>query len=219
MREAPPLVVFDFDGTLVHGDSVTGFALGYVLRRPARMLAMAPLLPFALGLMLVGPARSVGVGLFWWLLTWGTRTRPLVLALRSYSRTALARRANEATLAALAAHVAAGHTVIVATAAPAVVVRELLCARGLPAVRVVGTRLRRRWGGLVTDPHCIGITKVHELERRHGFTHWSEVYSDSHLDLPLMLRASAVTLVAPNRWARAHIVARLRAGVPVREIA
>jgi phosphatidylglycerophosphatase C len=219
MREAPSLVVFDFDGTLVHGDSVTGFAVDYLLHRPVRLLCLLPSLPFALLLMLVGPTRSLGVTLFWWLLTFGTRTRPLAEALRDYSRTTLSERGNAATLAAFTTHLGQGDLVVVATAAPALVVHQLLRARGVPGARVVGTRLRRRFGGLVASPHCIGITKVHELERRHGFTHWAEVYSDSALDLPLMLRANAVTLVAPNRRARARIGASLAAGVPVRVIA
>ena len=219
MNAEPALVVFDFDGTLVHGDSMTGFAIEYVRRRPVRLLLMLPFLPVALVLMLVPPTRSFGVTLFWWLLTCGTRSRVFAEALREYCRTTLAARGHTATLAAFAEHLARGDAVVVATAAPALVVHELLRERGLSGARVVGTRLSRCWGGFVTAPHCIGATKVSELERRHGLTRWAEVYSDSDLDLPLMLRASAVTLVAPSRWARARIGARLGPEVPVRVIA
>jgi phosphatidylglycerophosphatase C len=216
MPSEPVLVVFDFDGTLVHGDSITGFAFEYLRARPLRLLSMLPLLPLALVLMLMGPTRSAGVSFFWWLLTWGTRARVVGEALRRYARATLPPRGNTASLAALALHLEQGHTVIVATAAPACVVRELLRARGLPPGRVVGTRLARRMGGLVARPHCIGETKVHELERQFGLTRWSEVYSDSALDLPLMRRASSVTLVQPSAFLIARVERALGGRIPVR---
>jgi len=210
------VVVFDFDGTLVHGDSVTGFAIEYVRARPLRLLVMLPFLPLALVLMLVAATRSPGVSFFWWLLTWGTRARIVGEALRKYCRTTLAARGNVATLGALADHAKKGDTVIVATAAPPGVVRHLLRARGLPPVRVVGTLVKRRLGGLVTHPHCIGAVKVRELERRFGITRWAEVYSDSALDLPLMRGASAVVLVEPNAVSRSLVERALAGKVPVR---
>jgi len=216
MASEPVLVVFDFDGTLIHGDSITGFALAYLSARPLRLLLMLPLLPFVSVAMLVGPTRSAGVSSFWWLLTWGTRARVVGEALRRYTRATLGPRGNGAALAALAAHVAQGHAVIVATAAPACVVRYFLRVRGLAPARVVGTRVERRLGGLVTRPHCIGETKVHELERRFGITRWSEVYSDSALDLPLMRRSSAVTLVDPGALSRARVERELSGRMPVR---
>jgi phosphatidylglycerophosphatase C len=194
---------------------MTVFAVEYLLRRPVRLLLLLPALPLALALMLVGPTRTLGVSVFWWLLTCGTPARPLARALRAYARTTLAARGNVVTLAAFARHLGRGDRVVVATAAPALVVHQFLRERGLAGARVVGTRLLRCSGGLVTAPHCIGVTKVKELERRLGVTHWAAVYSDSALDLPLMTHASAVTLVRVSRSARARIQARLRADVPV----
>ncbi|HWP09496.1 MAG TPA: HAD family hydrolase [Polyangiaceae bacterium] len=214
--EPARVVVFDFDGTLVHGDSVTGFAIEYLRARPLRLLLMLPFLPLALLLMLVGASRSAGVSFFWWLLTWGTRARVVGEALRTYTRRTLAQRGNGATLAALADHDKKGDLVIVATAAPASVVHHLLRARGLPPARVVGTLVKRRFGGLVTRPHCIGAVKVRELERRLGITRWAEVYSDSALDLPLMRQASAVILVEPNAMSRSLVERALAGKVPVR---
>lgn len=214
--EPERVVVFDFDGTLVHGDSVTGFAIEYLRARPLRLLAMLPFLPVALLLMLVGASRSAGVSFFWWLLTWGSRARVVGEALRTYTRRSLAQRGNAATLAALAEHAKQGHAVIVATAAPASVVHHLLRARGLPPARVAGTLVKRRLGGLVARPHCIGAVKVRELERRFKITRWAEVYSDSALDLPLMHRASSVILVEPNAVSRSLVERALAGKVPVR---
>jgi phosphatidylglycerophosphatase C len=149
-------------------------------------------------------------------LSFGTPARPLAAALVRYVDTVLAMRGNAAALAAFASHLARGDRVLVATAAPPLIVRRFLRAKGLPAVSVVGTRLLRRSGGLVARPHCIGQTKVVELERRHGLTEWAEVYSDSALDLPILLRARAVTLVEPSASGRARVERALAKGVSLR---
>ena len=76
--------------------------------------------------------------------------------------------------------------------------RGLLRARKLPLIPIVGTRLRRRWGGLVTETHCIGKTKVRELQRKLGIREWSAVYTDSFADRSLLSGARNITLIAPS---------------------
>ena len=190
-----PVVVFDFDGTLVHGDSFTRFALEYLLENRWRALLVLPCLPFVAALMLFRPTLSPGVSLFCWSLTFGLGQRPFVAALRRFAEKTLPRYVNERALAELSDRLARGETIVVATAAPPVLVRTLLRARRLAGVRIAGTRLVRCAGGLVTRPHCIGETKLHELRRKFGLTEWDHVYTDSALDLPLARRACAVTLV------------------------
>ena len=216
MQPERAVAVFDFDGTLVHGDSVTRFAVGYLLRRPARLLFVLPFLPPALACLPFHSTRTPGVSLFWWALSFGTRARPLVEAMRRFAEVELARHVNEATFAELCAHVARGETIVIATAAPPVIVRGLLRARHVDGARVAGTRTARCWGGLIARPHCIGETKVRELERRFGLSAWAEVYTDSSFDLPIVRRASAVTLVEPSRRTLAKIKRALGQGVPLR---
>lgn len=216
MQPPVPVIVFDFDGTLVRGDSVATFSLAFLVKRPLRLICLLPALPFVLPLLASERWLSPGVTAFWWLLSWGTRTRTLAEELLAYSRTVLVRRTNGATLAELKAHLARGDRVVVATAAPPLVARELLRKNGVPAVPVVGTRLVRRYGGLVARPHCFGERKVEELERRHHVRKWAEVYSDSDFDLPIMRLAERVTLVAPSSRARARIERELSPRVSVR---
>lgn len=208
--------VFDFDGTLVHGDSVTRFAVGYLARRPGRLLFMLPFLPASVALLPFHATRTPGVALFWWALTCGTGTRPFVAALRGFAETTLAEHVNETTFAELAARLSRDEDVVVATAAPSVIVHGLLRARGLRGARVVGTRCVRRFGGFVPSPHCIGATKVTELRRRCGLEAWTEVYTDSAFDLPIVLRAASVTLVEPSRRTLARVERALTSGVPLR---
>jgi phosphatidylglycerophosphatase C len=212
----PGVAVFDFDGTLVHGDSVTRFAVAYLLRRPGRLLFVLPFLPAALACLPFHRTLTPGVSLFWWALSYGTRSRPLVQAMRRYAETELVRHVNEATLAELRLHLARGQAVVIATAAPPVIVRGLLRARRIEGPRIAGTRTARRLGGLVTRPHCIGETKVRELARRFGLEAWAEVYTDSAFDLPLIRRAAAVTLVEPSGRTLARIERALARGVRLR---
>ena len=216
MQDESVVAVFDFDGTLVHGDSVTRFAVGYLIRHPARLLFVLPFLPPALACMPFHRTRTPGVSLFWWALSFGTRARPLVEAMRHFAELELARHVNEAAFAELRAHVARGEASVIATAAPPVIVRGLLRARRVGGVRIAGTRTTRRWGGLIANPHCIGETKVSELERRFGLSAWTEVYTDSSFDLPIIRRASAVTLVEPSRQTLARIKRVLERGVRLR---
>lgn len=216
MQPAARFIVFDFDGTLVRGDSVATFSVAFLLKRPLRLLCLLPALPFVLPLFASPRWLSPAVTTFWWLLSWGTRTRTLAEELRAYARTALVERTNAATLAELKAHLARGDRVVVVTAAPALVARELLRKNGVGPVPVVGTRLVRRYGGLVARPHCFGERKVEELERRYHVRRWAEVYSDSHFDLPIMRLAERVTLVDPRPTARARIERELLPRVSVR---
>jgi phosphatidylglycerophosphatase C len=214
--QARPVAVFDFDGTLVHGDSVTRFAIDYLLRRPGRLLFMLPFLPASVALFPFHATRTPGVSLFWWALTCGTRTRPLVEALKHFAETTLAEHVNETTFAELAARLARDEDVVIATAAPSVIVRGLLRARRLHGARIAGTRCARRFGGLVTNPHCIGAVKVTELRRRFGLDGWAEVYTDSAFDLPIIGRAASVTLVEPSERTLDRVERSLARGVPLR---
>lgn len=193
----PSVVVFDFDGTLVSRDSFLDFALSYCLRRPARLLLVIALLPLAL-LYSFRSARR-GASLLLWGLTLGTSTRSFARALRRYAAEILPTYANEAIFVELAAQLQAGHRVVIATGTMPVLVRGLLRARQLSPIPIVGTRLRRRWGGLTAETHCIGRAKVRELQRKLGIVEWSAVYTDSFADRSLLSRAQHITLIAPSK--------------------
>jgi len=190
------VVVFDFDGTLVDRDSFLDFALGYCARRPARFLLLVALLPIALPVALRSFRRSAAMLL--WALTLGTSTRSFVRALRRYANETLPNYANEAIFVELSAQIRAGHRVVIATGSMPILVRGLLRARNLAPIPIVGSRLRRRWGGLVTETHCIGGTKIRELKRKLGIIEWSAVYTDSFADRSLLRSARHVTLVSPS---------------------
>jgi len=192
------VVVFDFDGTLVSRDSFFDFALGYCLKRPARLLAVGALLPLAL-LQLALRSRAKAASALLWAMTVGSSTRQFVLELRHYAKNTLPRYANEAIFAELVRHVQAGRRVVIATGSMPLVVRGLLAARRVGRLPIVGSRLRRKWGGLVAETHCIGRTKVQQLAGRLGIVEWSTVYTDSFTDRSLLRAARDITLVSPSK--------------------
>jgi phosphatidylglycerophosphatase C len=195
--EAPSdVVVFDFDGTLVSRDSFFHFAVGYCGGRPGRLLLVVALLPFAL-LLALRSWKSAGSALLWGM-TVGASTRSFALALRRYARRTLPGYTNDAIFAELARHIQAGNRVVIATGSIPLLVRGLLSARNLGPLPIVGSRVRRRWGGLVAETHCTGRTKVHELRRKLGIVEWSTVYTDSFADRSLLRRARDITLVSPS---------------------
>jgi phosphatidylglycerophosphatase C len=190
-------VVFDFDGTLVQRDSFLDFSLRYCLRRPARLAFAAALLPVAACFRLrsLGSAASVLL----WGMTLGVSGRRFHAELRRYAREVLPRLVNPVVFAELETHLRDGRSVVVATGTLPLFVHTLLQSRGTPRLRIAGTRLRRRFGGFVAETHCIGRTKLAELERRFGIVAWTTVYTDSYADRALMRGASQVVLVAPSR--------------------
>jgi phosphatidylglycerophosphatase C len=196
-REAPAeVVVFDFDGTLVNRDSFIDFSVGYCLERPARFILLGAVLPLALAWGL--RSRSAAASVLLWAMTVGSSTRSFVLALRHYARHTLPSYANEAIFEELARHVREGRRVVIATGTVPLLVRGLLGARNVERISVVGSRFRARWGGLVSETHCIGPVKVRELQRRLGIVEWSTVYTDSFSDRYLLSRARHITLVSPT---------------------
>ena len=193
----PAVVIFDFDGTLTSRDSFLDFCIRYCCERPARLLFVLVLLPLAV-LLLLGRSAGAAGSVLLWAMTLGSSTRSFVLALRSYAKSTLPRYAHASIFNELAQHVADGSRVVIATGSLPILAHGLLAARQLGRLPVVGTRLRRKWGGLVAPTHCVGQVKVAELSRRFGITAWTSVYTNSFADCALMRGVSSITLVDPS---------------------
>jgi phosphatidylglycerophosphatase C len=192
----PSTVIFDFDGTLVSRDSLLDFCFAYSVRRPWRIALALVMSPLAL--MMLARSQGAAGSVLLWAMTVGTSTRRFVLSLRRYARVTLPAHAFESLFLELQRHLAAGDRVLIATGSLPPIVRGLLAARGLPPLPVVGSRLRKRFGGLVVWIHCVHSIKVVELRRRFGLERWQHVYTNSFSDAPLIARATDVTLVCPS---------------------
>lgn len=161
-----PLALFDLDGTLVRGDTLLPFALSYAWRtgRPWRALALPVWLALYACRLLSArtakerllrscfqgePLAAVADHAEWFWTTW---VRP---------------RLKPAVLAALEAHRAAGHRLVLVSASPDLYVPAL--ARRLGFTDVVCTQVAARAGvclGAIRGANCKGPAKVAMTRRR-----------------------------------------------------
>ncbi|PKM06434.1 MAG: hypothetical protein CVV17_02300 [Gammaproteobacteria bacterium HGW-Gammaproteobacteria-7] len=199
----PPTVLFDFDGTLVRGDSGARFLKAMIEPSlPRRVLALA-------GVPLLLPAFSwwrsarAMTSAYLWLATVGRNADELDAMRRAFIARCVGRQ--DALLIApavqrLVGHLDAGHRVAIVTGSEERLARELWAALGGPAVPVwVGSRFRAGLGGWLPERHCFGPRKLHALAEAGIHPPFHTVYTDSARDLPLLRHARTPVLVAPGR--------------------
>ncbi|MEP6897011.1 MAG: haloacid dehalogenase-like hydrolase [Rhodanobacter sp.] len=190
----PPVVLFDFDGVLIHGDAFYLFMRDRYMRSPWRMLLAllcVPVcllqLPFSrhLPLRTLTHVGLLGLG--------QTRYQAVAEAFAA----GLARRSRvfcRDGLQALRRHQAAGDRVLVVTGCEHALVIGILRELGLTDLEVLASQLRPGWFGMRLLRHNIGRRKV-ELLAKHGVSAWQTAYSDSIVDLPMLRPAIQVVLV------------------------
>jgi phosphatidylglycerophosphatase C len=189
-----PVVLFDFDGVLLRGDSFYLFMRERYRRSLWRMplaLLVAPLLllqwPFSRRL----PMRVL------------VRIALLGLGERGYQAAAfafadvLARRPRQFCrdgLQMLRRHQAQGDRVIVVTGCEHALVSGILTQLGLTRLEIVASQLRPGWLGMRLLRHNVGRRKVQSLAE-HGVTAWQLAYGDSMYDVAMLKQAGEAVLV------------------------
>lgn len=208
------VVLFDFDGVLIRGDS-----MGRVMRRLLsrsllhKTLAYAAT-PVALPLLRGRSTMRLGAAIYFRIALALDREGRAVEA--ELAREQVEARAHwiEPAWARLAEHRAAGDRVIVVTGAPEVLVRGLLEQRGLAGLELVATQLERGARGWETRRHCYGPEKVAMLAERGIVAPWAVAYSDSDADIPMLTRADRAVIVSP----RPRALVRLTRALPQAEL-
>lgn len=211
------VVLFDFDGTLIRGDSATDLLRVLLRGRALRRLCALLSLPLMLGFAHWRTA-SFAAGWFLWLCTLGRDAGELARAQATYIAEFAAQRERRLIACALArmrAHLAAGDRVYIVTAAGEALARALWAAvEGPPVAAIIGSRTRRFLGGHTTAFHCYGPRKLTAL-RAHGVEPpFACAYSDSPRDLPMLRAAAQAFLVEPKAKAERALLAAL-GSVPV----
>ncbi len=190
---APRVVLFDFDGVLIQGDSFYLFIRDRYRSWWRRLLALltAPLLLLQLPFSRRGPMRTL------------VRIALLGLDERRYQGTAhafaaiLARRPRQFCrdgLQALRRHQLQGDRVIVVTGCEHTLVSGILQQLGLTDLEVVASQLRPGWLGMRLLRHNVGRRKVQSLAE-HGVEAWQLAYGDSMYDAPMLKLAAEAVLV------------------------
>jgi phosphatidylglycerophosphatase C len=191
---AARVVLFDFDGVLMHGDAFALFARErYARSLGCRLIALL----CAPGLILLLPfSRN-------WPMRLLARIALLGMSERTYRRRAeefaglLVRRPRQFCrdgVRALRRHQAAGDRVIVVTGCEHHLVSSMLSQLGLSGLEVVASQLRPSWVGMRLLRHNVGARKVKSLAQC-GVTAWQLAYSDSLQDAPMLKPADEAVLV------------------------
>ncbi|MEO7051952.1 MAG: HAD family hydrolase [Rhodanobacter sp.] len=190
----PRVVLFDFDGVLIHGDAFYLFMRERYARSWWRkglactaMPLLLPLLPFS---------RRWPVHVLVRIALLGLREQGYQTAANDFA-VALARRSRQFCrdgLFRLRHHQAQGDRVIVVTGCEATLVSSILRELGLSGLEVLASQLRPGWAGMRPRRHNIGRRKVQSLTE-HGVTAWQVAYGDSMQDVAMLKPAVEAVLV------------------------
>lgn len=191
---AQRVVLFDFDGVLIHGDAFYLFMRERYRRAPWRVLLAllcSPLLLLQLPFSRRLPVRTLvriallGLGEKRYQAAANAFAAVLVQRSRQFCRDGLQ---------ALRRHQVAGDRVIVVTGCEHTLVSGILQQLGLPRLEVFASQLRRGWFGMRPLWHNVGRRKVEKLAQ-HGLTAWQVAYGDSMYDAPMLKLATEAVLV------------------------
>ncbi|MCR0996705.1 phosphatidylglycerophosphatase C [Serratia rubidaea] len=190
-EESRRIVFFDLDGTL-HQEDMFGSFLRFLLRHlPLNLVLVIPLLPLVGAVMLIaGRAARWPMSLLLWAITFGhseTRLRALEARFVSYFRAKVT--AFPVVQMRLRQYLDAHDAQVwLITGSPERLVEQVYQdSRFLPRVRLIGSRISRRYGGWVLEMRCLGAQKVVQLEQRIGAPlKLYSGYSDSKQDNPLL---------------------------------
>jgi phosphatidylglycerophosphatase C len=188
------VVLFDFDGVLIHGDA---FYL-FMRERYARSLWRKSLALLSVPLLLPTWPFSRR-----WVMRWlvriallGLRPEGYALAANAFAAT-LVRRPRlfcRAGLSALRRHQAQGDRVIVVTGCEQTLVDGIVRQLGLGGLEIMASQLRPGWFGMGIGRHNIGPRKVETLAS-HGVGAWQLAYGDSLHDAAMLKAAGEAVLV------------------------
>lgn len=188
------VVLFDFDGVLIRGDTFAMFMRNRYARtrwRKGLVLLLSPwfllVLPFSRRRVLRSLVHLGLLGLD------EARYRDLAQAFAAGLVRQPGRFCREG-LSVLRRHQAAGDRIVIVTGCEESLARGVLTELGITNVEVFASRLRPGRLGMRSDWHNIGRRKV-ELLARHGIEAWQVAYSDSSQDLPMLALAAEAVLV------------------------
>ncbi|CAI0701495.1 MULTISPECIES: phosphatidylglycerophosphatase C [Serratia] len=190
-EESRRVVFFDLDGTL-HQEDMFGSFLRFLLRRlPLNLLLVVPLLPVVgLAMLILGRAARWPMSLLLWSITFGrpeAKLKALEQQFVGYFRQKVTAFPVVQMRLRQYLDVHDAQVWLITGSPERLVAQVYQDSPFLPRVRLVGSRMARRYGGWVLAMRCLGIQKVAQLEQRLGAPlKLYSGYSDSKQDNPLL---------------------------------
>ena len=193
-RHPSRVVLFDFDGVLLHGDAFYLFIRDRYARAWWRQWLILPCLPW-LALQLPFSRRRVVRSLVH-LALFGVGAKRYQALAQAFAAELVrhSRRFNRDALRQLRRHQQAGDRVIVVTGCEHALVGGILEQLGLGDVELLASRLRATGLGMRTGFHNVGANKLKALAA-HGVGAWNIAYTDSLADVPMLKPAAEPVLV------------------------
>ena len=191
---AARVVLFDFDGVLIRGDTYFEFLRARYLGSWWRLLILLFCLPWLLLMLLFSREHALRTVLHVALL--GVNEQRYRRVAGEFAG-ALVRRSRpfcREALRALRAHQAAGDRVMVVTGCEQILMTAIFEQLGLMPLEVLASQLQPGWSGMRLRRHNVGIRKV-QLLAQAGVTTWQVAYSDSLRDVPMLKPATQAVLV------------------------
>ncbi len=191
---APRVVLFDFDGVLIHGDSFYLFMRDRYARAWWRKALALLALPWLLLCLPFSRRRAIRTLVHIGLCGVGEQ-RYREIATRFGA--ALVRRPRQFCrdgLQQLRRHQAAGDRVLVVTGCEETLARSVLAELGLDGLEVVASSLQSGWSGMRMQHHNVGRRKPEALAAL-GIRASAVAYSDSSQDIPMLKMTADPVLV------------------------
>jgi phosphatidylglycerophosphatase C len=191
---APRVVLFNFDGVLMHGDAFHLFVRERYARSLWRKGLVLIVTPLLLSLLPFSRHRATYVLVRIALL--GLREHSYGVAANAFAA-ALARQSRHFSrdaLFRLRHHQAQGDRVIVVTACEDTLVNAILRELGLSGLEVIASQLRSGWIGMRPRRRNVGRRKLQSLGEQ-GVTAWQVAYGSSMRDIALLKPTAEPVLV------------------------
>lgn len=204
------VVVFDFDGTLFHGDLGFEWLRWLLLRSPARHVLLWSLLPVWGALFLRPRWVQHGVRICFLIATLGRPQTTPAAFLRARGD-AMRRRLFAAGLAALDTERRAGHRVVIATGEHPGLVECLLADLPGGCPPVLGSTVIPGRFGLDLRHHLQGRRKRDALERAGYGRRYRRCYTDSATDAALIRASEEAVIVGVDTGRRERFRRRIAA--------
>jgi phosphatidylglycerophosphatase C len=202
-------VVFDMDGTLMHGDCGAQLIRSLIRRHYWRRLLAILVAPLGFPLMAMLATRRVGVSLFFWIATFGLSDSEYERLLDDFVRRHPPLRI-EPVIAALQEALDLGQPVAVATGAGQTLAERMVAGlqlRGQPLV--IGSTIQPLAGGWVSRIQANGDNKLRRMAECGLHPPFAVAWSDSASDLPLLTSAREAHWVSTGSATPGRVLSRL----------